>query len=63
MMKLEDILKDPKKREAFQRWVDWHYTTHVRTRERFRMMWNRKTAEILNDMITDEIIRKHAHLG
>jgi len=54
----EEFLSDPKKRAAFKKWAEWHYTTYVRTPERFAMIHNRKTAEILNDMITDEIIQK-----
>jgi len=58
MISIEEFLSDPKRRKSFEQWAEWHYITHVRTPERFRMFWNHKTAEILDDMITDEIIRR-----
>ena len=45
-------------KRAFKKWFEWYYETHVRTPERFSMLFNHKTHEIFEDMVTDEIIRK-----
>jgi len=49
---------NPRTMRYFKRWFDWYYETHVRTPERFSMLFNHKTHEIFEDMVADEIIRR-----
>ena len=43
---------------ALKRWCAWHYRTHARTPERYAMLLNRKTHEIFEEMITEEIFQR-----
>ena len=46
-----------------RRHVGWYCRTYVRTPQRGYMMLNKKTSEILHEIITDEIIRKNLGAG
>lgn len=58
-MNYQPPVMSPETREVLRRFAEWHYRTYIRTTQRYAMVCNQKTAEILDDMIIDEILRKH----
>jgi len=53
----------PETRKVFRRYMGWYCRTYVCTPQRASMMLNKKTSEILHEIITDEIIRKNLGAG